>query len=222
MAIINGNTNFNLKLSRSGDKGLTVSWSKSGGIGYGNRIQIFDGYGKLAHTKEYAQTDTKGSFTFQCSYYGEFKVFIQSGTYMTDWAYIPIYLTTIKKQPYTYTAADIKNIQNTGNFITGILATIGVYLKVTSTLLTIGFGTTNVAAEQKVKLPTPRAGDVLTTTLTPKTGGVETVVSLLSKAYTDPSGGSQSEYTTHFQLLSRNTLYTHDNTKKALIFKCLF
>lgn len=196
MAIINGNSDFNLKCTRSGDKGITVKWSKPGGIGYNNHVEIFDGYGKIVHTKNWAQTATSGSFTFQAEYYGEYKVKIQTSTYSYDWAFVQVHLNTIVKKPHTYTAADIKKIKETGNLVTGILATIGVYLKVTSTLLTIGFGTTNVVAEQKVSLPTPRVGDVLTTTLTPKTGGVETVISLQVKPYKDSSGGSQTGYTT--------------------------
>ena len=47
MAIINGNTDFNLKLTRSGKKGINVARSKKGGIGYNGKVEIFRADGKL-------------------------------------------------------------------------------------------------------------------------------------------------------------------------------
>ena len=195
MAIINGNTDFNLKLTRSGKKGIKVDWSKKGGIGYNGKVEIFRADDKLVYTKDYSQTTASGSFVYDCEYLSEYKVHIKSNNgYTYDFAYIPVHLTQVETKTHTYTAADVKAYQDKSLLAVAAMTVIGVTMTITSAILTIAFGASD-ATTTRVSFPAPRVGDTMTTTLTPKTGGFETTLVYNQKAYTDSSGNKQSAAT---------------------------
>ncbi|MEK5332738.1 hypothetical protein [Lysinibacillus sp. FSL W8-0992] len=79
MAINNGNTDFGLRVTKTGIKSLRISWSKRGGIGYNGSIQVQrPGDGEVIFTKTYNQSTTRDSITVETPYFGEYKVHIKA------------------------------------------------------------------------------------------------------------------------------------------------
>lgn len=195
MAIINGNADFNLKCTRSGKMGISISWSKKGGIGYNGSVQVWRSDGKLVHTESYAQTTEKGTFVYKAQYLGEYKVSISSNNNnLRDHAFVPVHITTIETATKTFTAKDVQDYNNNSVLQANVFALIGVLFRLTSTILTLGMGYGSTV-DTRVSFPAPRVGDKIVTTLTPKTGGFETAVVYNQKAYTDSHGNKQSAAT---------------------------
>jgi len=193
MSINNGNTDFNLSVSQTGEKSLKVSWSRSGGIGYNGRIDVQrPGDGQIVYSKTYNQDVKKGSFTFEVPYFGEYKVHIKSNNGQTyDFIYRNVFLKAVKEKKFTYKAADVRKVEEGGLLQLGVVTAIGMYAATLGSVLSIYFGTTQ-AASTRFSFPKPRVGDTMTTTYTPVIGGVQTVVKFVQKPYKDKNGNSFS------------------------------
>lgn len=142
MAINNGSHDFNLKCSQSGKKGISVSWKIAGGIGYNALVIITRAKdNKQVYKKNYAQTSTSDSFVFECDTLAEYEVKIKPSVYLHDYVRVKVFLNTVETQTFTYTASDVQKQKDKGFLELGILVTIGFFLTITSTVLTILMGT---------------------------------------------------------------------------------
>jgi len=193
MAIVNGNSDFNLKVMPTGTKSLNVSWSRNGSIGYNGTIEIFrPGDGQSVYSKTYNQNTKSDSFTFEVPFFGEYKIHIKSNNgYTYDYVYRDVHLLTVKVSDFTFKAADVEKYEGGNLLQIAALAIIGMYASVLGTVLSVFFGTKQVTSS-KFTFPKPRVGDTMTTTLTPVTGGVQTVVKFVQKPYTDKDGNKFS------------------------------
>lgn len=189
MAINNGNTDFGLRVSKTGIKSLRISWSKRGGIGYGGSIQVQrPGDGKVIFTKTYNQSTTRDSFTVETPYFGEYKVHIKANNgYTYDIAYIKVHLSRTASTTYTYTARDVLNWKIGASINIAAFLALGyvsfVAVSATATILSVGssLGSIWVHDTKYEPFPIPKAGDKITTKLEPVADGVKTTWSYKAK-----------------------------------------
>ncbi|MFE3573324.1 hypothetical protein [Lysinibacillus sp. NPDC059133] len=189
MAINNGNSDFGLKVSKTGTKSLSISWSKSGGIGYGGSIQVQrPGDGKIIFSKDYSQATAKDSITVETPYFGEYKVHIKANNgYTYDTAYCKVHLATTTSATYEFTAKDVLNWKINATFTLGSFALLGfaslLVVSVTTTVISLGATIRGVwVHDTKYEpFPTPRAGDKIITKIEPATDGVRTTISFKAK-----------------------------------------
>ncbi|MGE7946960.1 hypothetical protein [Lysinibacillus sp. NPDC093688] len=189
MAINNGNSDFSLKVSKTGIKSLSISWSKSGGIGYGGSIQVQrPGDGKIIFSKEYSQTTAKDSLTVETPYFGEYKVHIKSNKGNTyDVAYCKVHLSKSTSSTHEFTAADILQWKKEASISIATFGVLGfvsfLVVSVTATVISVGASIRDVwVHDTKYEpFPTPKVGDKITTKIEPVTDGVKTTLSYKAK-----------------------------------------
>lgn len=189
MAINDGNSDFGLKVSKTGTKSLSISWSKSGGIGYGGSIQVQrPGDGKIIFSKDYSEKTAKDSLTVETPYFGEYKVHIKANKgYTYDTAYCKVHLAKGSSATHEFTAEDIKKWKKEATITAAAFAALGFanYLVVSLTATVISLGATIrgvwVHDTKYEPFPTPKEGDKITTKIEPTTGGVKTTISYKAK-----------------------------------------
>lgn len=189
MAINNGNTDFGLRVSKTGIKSLRISWNKRGGIGYNGSIQVLrPGDGKIIFTKNYNQSTSRDSFTIETPYFGEYKVHIKSNNgYTYDIAYTKVHLSRTSSTTHVFTAEDVRRWKVNATITIGTFALLGfaslLVVSVTSAVISVGASIRGVWVHDTIyePFPIPRAGDSITTKIEPVADGVKTTMSYKAK-----------------------------------------
>ncbi len=187
MAIHEGNTDFNLLVSKTDVKSLLIHW------GYSNTtlqktLQIFrPGDGQMIFTKTYSASVTSGREVVEVPYFGEYRVKISTANgYSWDALKREVHLSSTYSNTYTYTTNDVTSYKQGQLTVIALFSALGLTsraaIAVTATAVsllssvsTVWRHDTNLEAA-----PAPKAGWKFRTTLEPVSGGVRATYTTLN------------------------------------------